>query len=242
MLPVRNVRSRFSGYRPQGDGRISGDAFDDGAAGAASYLQQAGFQPQNALMPSMPVSGSGYNPQATGFTPQQSGNSGDQFGGFEPMDIGRLSDDELGRMYRSQNALVGFMQTPGGMAARALGGALLPGVGSFFGWAQGPILAGYQNEMARRGLAMQTPEPGNWNSYDARAFDLGFYGIGDNALNAPGQRFAGQSTTLYGGNPATTGNWIDSASLPGNSGDDFGGWGGRDEDSFGGLGGFDGIY
>lgn len=233
MLPTRNVRSRFSGYQPQGEGRMAGGAFDDGAAGAASYLQQAGFQPTNALASAGPAQDTGYAPQWNALTGGSQGGDGDGQSGFSGMDVSRMGNDELARMYAGQNALVNFMQTPGGWATRAIGGAMLPGVGSLFGMLQGPILMGYQNEMARRGLAMQTPEPGDWNRYDARAFDLGFYGIGESALNARGGRFEGQRTSTFGGNPATTGSWLESASLPGSGGDSDG----FDTSSYGDLGG-----
>ena len=255
MTPARSVRSRYSGYRPRNALGSTGTAYDDGEAAAYNYLSTYGGDVLGAqaagggsFMPAPQNALAGMTSGAFGMMQGASDNAGPAGGtGFS---IDELSDDQLQSYYGMQRGLVDFMNTPVGYAARGLSSVLAPGVSSLFGMMQGPILGAYQRELAKRGLmeqAFKEPASGEWDSYDAQGFDFGFYGYGDNALNAPGGRYEGQRTDVFGGNPATTGpapGTVDFGlpDLGGVFGDDRGGRnrGGPDPGDYGGGGSFGG--
>lgn len=226
MTPVRSVRSRYSGYQPRNALGGGSSAYDSGEAAAFDYLNSLGIGDGGAAMGGMNALGTAYaaSPQPSYGWP--GGYVQDSPMGRDPsspsindpmaFDIEGLTDQQLTSYYQGQTNLVRGMNTPGGWLARGLAG-IIPGVGTAFGLAQKPILMAYQNEMAKRGLlanAFQAPASGDWTGLDARAFDMGWYGYGDTALNVDGARFAGQSTATPGGNPATTGNFLSNPQLP----------------------------
>jgi len=157
------------------------------------------------------------NPSQTDGGPQRDNYEPKQEESF--YDAKKRNDEELQKDYRGQLNLVDTLYSPQGQIASAaaglLAGPLAPMV-TMAKMAQRPSLKAIENEMVARGLGIPDAKPGDWTKDSARGFDKSYYGVGEDALNAPGNRFSGQSTVVSGGNASTKrGDWdINTARTP----------------------------